>query len=98
MLASGGSLPSALRRIDDRPVPEVAGELPAVPGEPPVFSPELTRVLPGGSDGTRVRHKVFGEGRVYVEIGDGPTRKVKVEFPGHGLKLLQARFLEYLDE
>jgi len=77
---------------------EVAVALPETPGDAPPFSPELSRVLPGGSPGTRVRHKVFGEGKVYVEIGDGPTRKVKVDFPKVGLKLLQARFLEYLDE
>lgn len=43
---------------------EIADELPAAGGEPPEFRPQLTRVLPGGSDGARVRHKVFGEGRV----------------------------------
>jgi hypothetical protein len=63
--------------------------------EPLVF--RLTRKPPTGSSGRLVRHPVFGEGRVYLEIGTGPDRKVKVDFPKVGLKLLQARFLEYLD-
>ncbi|MDF1563448.1 MAG: hypothetical protein P1V51_10400 [Deltaproteobacteria bacterium] len=62
------------------------------------FHPRTVMPLPGGSDGRRVRHAKFGEGRVLLESGSGPTRKVKVDFPGHGLKHLQARFLTYLDE
>ena len=61
------------------------------------FRPRLSRVLPGGASGRRVRHATFGEGTVFLEIGSGPTRKVKVAFPRVGLKLLQARFLEFLD-
>ena len=55
-------------------------------------APESTR------SGRRVHHKVFGEGWLLSETGSGPTRKVKVDFPKLGLKLLQARFLEFLDE
>jgi hypothetical protein len=33
-----------------------------------------------------------------AEHGVGPDRKVKVSFPGHGLKTLSARFLEFLGE
>ena len=47
--------------------------------------------------GRRVRHKQFGEGRALKEIGTGPDRKVQVDFPGRGLKLLQAKFLKFLD-
>lgn len=61
------------------------------------FEPVLVRRLPAGSPGQRVRHATFGEGKVLKETGSGPTRKVQVDFPGRGLKLLQARFLEYLD-
>lgn len=53
-------------------------------------------VLPEGP-GERVRHRAWGEGKVLAEDGDGPTRKVKVDFPGQGLKVVQARFLEFLD-
>ncbi len=55
------------------------------------FQPESTMA------GRRVRHSKFGEGKALREIGTGPTRKVQVDFPGRGLKLLQARFLEFLD-
>lgn len=55
------------------------------------FQPESTMA------GRRVRHAKFGEGKALREIGTGPTRKVQVDFPGRGLKLLQARFLEFLD-
>jgi hypothetical protein len=74
-----------------------ASELAHITAAADDFTPMLVRQLPGGSSGRRVRHPVFGEGRVYVELGTGPERKVKVDFPGVGLKLLQARFLEYLD-
>jgi len=62
------------------------------------FVPRLTRVLPGGSSGRPVRHPVFGDGRVFLESGSGPTRRVKVDFPKVGLKVIQARFLTFLDE
>lgn len=61
------------------------------------FKPRLVRRLPEGSAGIRVRHKTFGEGFVLRELGTGPGRKVQVDFPGKGLKLLQASFLEYLE-
>jgi hypothetical protein len=47
--------------------------------------------------GRRVRHKIFGDGRALSENGTGPLRKVTCDFPGRGLKVLQARFLEYLE-
>jgi hypothetical protein len=61
------------------------------------FEPVLVRKLPAGSPGQRVRHKTFGDGKVLKEVGSGPNRKVQVDFPGRGLKLLQARFLEFVD-
>jgi hypothetical protein len=72
-------------------------ELPAVEGEPAAFEPRLWRKPLGSSSGRLARHKIFGDGRVLTESGKGPTRKVKVDFPKFGLKLLQARFLEFLD-
>lgn len=67
------------------------------PGAEP-FRPRLVRAAlpPGG--GQRVRHPKWGEGHVLAEHGEGPTRKVKAEFPGVGLKVVQARFLDFLDE
>lgn len=63
------------------------------------FRPLLVaRALESSAAGRRVRHATFGEGRVLTESGTGPTRKVKAEFPGRGLVLLQARFLTFLDE
>lgn len=66
---------------------DVAAFAPALHRRPPMFD----------SPGRRVRHKVFGDGVAFTETGVGPTRKVKCDFPGVGLKLLQARFLEFLD-
>ncbi len=68
----------------------------SLPGEEPSF--ELTKFVPESTAvGRRVRHVKFGEGRALREIGTGPTAKVQVDFPGLGLKLMQARFLEFLD-
>lgn len=62
------------------------------------FRGRLVRPPPESTKhGRRVRHKVFGEGRLLSEQGSGPKRKCKVDFEGKGLKLLQARFLEFDD-
>jgi hypothetical protein len=62
------------------------------------YQPALVAAQPESTmSGRRVRHKVFGDGKLLSESGTGPNRKVKVDFPGRGLKLLQARFLEFLD-
>lgn len=45
--------------------------------------------------GQTVTHKVFGRGTAFSEKGDGPTRKVTCDFPGLGLKVIQARFLSF---
>jgi len=42
----------------------------------------------------RVRHKLFGEGTVLREIDAGAQRKLEVDFPGVGKKLLLERFVE----
>jgi len=74
--------------------------LDGLPAEAPVpeFKPELVREMPGTPSGRRARHKKFGEGRVLSEKGEGPTRKVQVAFPNIGMKVLHARFLEFLDD
>jgi hypothetical protein len=63
----------------------------------PSIAPAMTESYHDPS-ARRVRHPVFGEGRVLAESGSGPTRKVKADFARVGLKLLQARFLEFLDD
>lgn len=57
----------------------------------------IRHVRPSHEGKTRVRHAKWGEGVVLAEDGEGPTRKVKAEFPGLGLKVVQARFLEFLE-
>ena len=57
----------------------------------------IRHVLVTDDGKTRVRHAKWGEGLVLAEHGEGPTRKVKADFPGLGLKVVQARFLEFLD-
>jgi hypothetical protein len=70
----------------------------AAAAAPAEFRARLTVPMPESSmSGRRVRHKKFGDGKALREIGDGPTRKVQADFPGWGLKLIQARFLEFLD-
>jgi hypothetical protein len=71
----------------------------AAPESPTLdFRPLLERAPPGGSSGKRVRHPTFGEGRVFLEIGSGAEKKLKVDFPKVGLKTLLARFVEYIDD
>ena len=61
------------------------------------FRPRIVKALPTTGGGRRVRHAKFGEGAVLREVGTGPTRKVQADFRGHGLKMIQARFLEFVD-
>jgi len=63
----------------------------------PSIAPAMTESYNAPS-ARRVRHPLFGEGRVLSESGSGPTRKVKADFARVGLKILQARFLEFLDD
>jgi len=71
----------------------------AEPGDAAAFQPRLIRPVPESTTyGRRVIHKIFGEGSLLSEDGQGPTRRCKVDFPGRGLKLLQARFLEFPDD
>jgi hypothetical protein len=65
--------------------------------QPQPVNPRVIHSMPESYTGRRVRHTIFGEGKVRTEIGDGPNKKVKAEFPGRGLKLMAARFLEFLD-
>jgi hypothetical protein len=63
----------------------------------PSIAPAMTESYNNPS-ARRVRHPLFGEGRVLAEFGSGPTRKVKADFARVGLKMLQARFLDFLDD
>jgi hypothetical protein len=70
----------------------------ALPAPLPPFAPRLVaRPLESSAAGRRVRHAAFGEGILLAEQGTGPDRKVKCEFPGLGVKLLKARFLDFLE-
>ncbi len=69
----------------------------ASPRDVSAFAPRIVRPLPAASSGKKVRHAKFGEGNVLREIGTGPLRKLQIDFPTFGLKMLQARFVEYLD-
>ena len=62
------------------------------------FAASLHRRPPmANTPGRVVVHKVFGRGTAFSEKGDGPNRKVTCDFPGRGLKVIQARFLTFDD-
>jgi hypothetical protein len=80
--------------LQDRLLPTSDG-----PEGVPDYRPRLlARVPESTSRGRPVRHAKFGLGKALCEVGTGKDRKIKVDFPGHGLKLLAVRFVEYLDE
>jgi DNA helicase-2/ATP-dependent DNA helicase PcrA len=49
--------------------------------------------------GRRVRHPVFGEGRIESSEGEGTDQKIVARFPGVGLKkiLVRAARMEIFD-
>jgi hypothetical protein len=44
--------------------------------------------------GALVRHKIFGVGEIEEGSGRGPSRKLRIRFPSHGLKTIDARWVE----
>lgn len=69
--------------------------------EPPSAEPlavRLVRAPKPEPEGPRVRHKKWGVGQLMTSEGSGERRKIKVAFPSVGLKVLNARFVEFLDE
>ena len=63
------------------------------------FAATLHRKPPmARAPGRHVIHAKFGRGTAFSEKGDGPKRKVTCDFPGVGLKVIQARFLRFEDE
>lgn len=65
----------------------------------PPFVATLHRKAPmADTPGRAVTHGKFGPGTAFSETGTGPTRKVTCDFPSVGLKVIQARFLTFLDE
>jgi hypothetical protein len=51
----------------------------------------------GGAEslkGRKVRHAVFGVGRVEDEEGSGPQARLTVRFPAAGRKRILARFVQ----
>jgi DNA helicase-2/ATP-dependent DNA helicase PcrA len=87
-------LPSALVRWEGAPA-----AAPAPP--PPQRSGEIRyeEEEPSGRKSRRVRHPVFGEGRVEAVEGEGPDRKIIARFPVYGLKkiLVRAVAMEFYD-
>jgi DNA helicase-2/ATP-dependent DNA helicase PcrA len=72
---------------------------------PPLQPPRHAAASPGiglgrgsaPSNGTRVRHKQFGEGKVLAAQGAGPTAKLTVNFGTVGPKVVVAQYVEVLD-
>jgi hypothetical protein len=60
--------------------------------------PRLVRAAKPEPEGPRVRHAKWGVGRVLTDVGKGPQRKVKAAFAEVGIKTINARFVEFLDE
>jgi DNA helicase-2/ATP-dependent DNA helicase PcrA len=96
-------LPSSLVNWTDGPPPaartfapaEPAGRFPRRQGEPR-YEPE--EGVPSGRP-RRVRHPVFGEGKVEAVEGEGADRKIIARFPVYGLKkiLVRAVSMEFLE-
>jgi DNA helicase-2/ATP-dependent DNA helicase PcrA len=67
--------------------------------EPPPQDEEKVYYLDEDGDdpifprGAFVRHKIFGVGEIEEGSGRGPDRKLQVRFPGVGLKMIVARFV-----
>jgi len=60
--------------------------------------PRYEEVNPSARPG-KVRHPVFGEGKVESVLGEGADRKIIARFPVYGLKkiLVRAVAMEFLD-
>lgn len=69
---------------DQRPAPRPAA---AAAAGAPAGSPALTPTRLG-----YCRHKIFGRGKVVAAVSEG---KVRVNFPGFGLKVILADYLEF---
>ena len=87
-------LPSALVKWEGAPM--------AAPVAPPPRTGEIRyeREAPSGAGRPRkVRHPVFGEGKVEAVEGDGADRKIIARFPVYGLKkiLVRAVAMEFID-
>lgn len=70
---------------------------PVHPAADPVV-PRLVRRAKPELAGPRARHAKWGIGRILTDEGCGDRRKVKVAFASVGLKTINARFVEFLDE
>ncbi len=72
--------PSPRKNFDDMPPSENYSQI-----EPSHADVPLKR-------GMMVRHKLFGEGKVEIVVGEGQNQKVSVIFPGAGRKNLMVKF------
>ncbi|MBP2676741.1 MAG: UvrD/REP helicase [Deltaproteobacteria bacterium] len=86
-------LPSSQVKWEDAPM--AAPRAPVRPGEPRYEREEPS----AGGRPRRVRHPVFGEGKVEAIEGDGADRKIIARFPVYGLKkiLVRAVAMEFFD-
>ncbi len=72
--------------------PRSAAKAPAPPAAAPAPARKAAPPRSGFRPGARVRHPKYGRGTVVRKEGDGDDTKLTVSFPGHGLKVLMARF------
>ncbi len=89
-------LPSSLVKWEGAPTAPMAAPRPPVrPGEPRYEREESS----AGGRPRRVRHPVFGEGKVESVEGEGADRKIIARFPVYGLKkiLVRAVAMEFYD-
>ncbi|MCG3171899.1 MAG: ATP-dependent DNA helicase PcrA [Myxococcota bacterium] len=79
------------RREEPAPAPPLESKVEYEPG----VRPSRAERRDGGawSPGSRVRHSKYGVGEIHERAGEGPEAKVKVYFPGEGIKTIIARFL-----
>ena len=78
-----------------RPAPSFPDGLAAAPAGAGPADPETARPKTPPARLGYCRHKIFGEGKVIGDLGEG---KLRVNFQGFGLKVILADYLEMLPE
>ncbi|HEX9191819.1 MAG TPA: 3'-5' exonuclease, partial [Candidatus Deferrimicrobiaceae bacterium] len=96
-------LPSSLVNWSDAPPPPARIITPPEPADRPPRRQGEPRYEPEGGTPSgrprRVRHPVFGEGKIEAVEGEGADRKIIARFPVYGLKkiLVRAVSMEFLE-